>query len=118
MIMERKRGRQTPRRTWLHSSRGVGARDDVDCSPPFAGQAPCNGGKALGDPCGGDAPAQQTVVHAPTALSCLGVLPGLGVYTDSSDSENSSFSDDTDLDLDLIGRRRVQHEVDHSPKPN
>uniref|UniRef100_V5HK30 Putative nefa-interacting nuclear protein nip30 n=1 Tax=Ixodes ricinus TaxID=34613 RepID=V5HK30_IXORI len=83
-----------------------------------SGQAPCNGGKALGDPCGGDAPAQQTVLHAPTALSCLGVLPGLGVYTDSSDSENSSFSDDADLDLDLIGRRRVQHEVDHSPKPN
>ncbi|KAG0439102.1 hypothetical protein HPB47_016755 [Ixodes persulcatus] len=83
-----------------------------------SGQAPCNGGKALGGPCGGDALAQQTVVHAPTALSCLGVLPGLGVYTDSSDSENSSFSDDADLDLDLIGRRRVQHEVDHSPKPN
>ncbi|CAN7997320.1 unnamed protein product [Ixodes hexagonus] len=63
---------------------------------------------------------QQTVIHAPTALRCLGVLPGLGVYTDSSDSENSSYSDDAELDLDLIGRRRlrVQHDADHSPKPN
>lgn len=80
------------------------------------GESPVNGTSGLAR---SDA-AQQTVVHAPTALHCLGVLPGLGVYTDSSDSENSSYSDDADLDLDLIGRRRVriQHDTDHSPKPN
>lgn len=62
----------------------------------------------------------QTVVHAPTALRCLGVLPGLGVYTDSSDSENSSYSDDGEIEFDLVGRRRLQmqHEATHSPKPN
>lgn len=60
-------------------------------------------------------------VQAPvTALHCLGVLPGLGVYTDSSDSENSSFSDEADLELDLVGRRRPApiHQAERSPKPN
>lgn len=60
-------------------------------------------------------------VGAPvTALRCVGVLPGLGVYTDSSDSENSSFSDEADLELDLVGRRRPAplHQAERSPKPN
>ncbi|KFM83333.1 Protein FAM192A, partial [Stegodyphus mimosarum] len=42
-------------------------------------------------------------------ISCLGVLPGLGAYSDSSDSENSSDSDvEKDGEYDLIGRRHVQ----------
>ncbi|CAN8025104.1 unnamed protein product [Ixodes persulcatus] len=95
---------------------GGGRTQGTTAARAFARHAPSCGvlAHSATDPPG----TQQTVVHAPTALSCLGVLPGLGVYTDSSDSENSSFSDDADLDLDLIGRRRVQHEVDHSPKPN
>lgn len=66
-------------------------------------------------------PNEQVGVQAPvTALHCLGVLPGLGVYTDSSDSENSSFSDEADLELDLVGRRRQapMHQAERSPKPN
>lgn len=66
-------------------------------------------------------PDERVRVQAPrTALRCLGVLPGLGVYTDSSDSENSSFSDEADLELDLVGRRRQApiHQADRSPKPN
>ncbi|KAL1431897.1 hypothetical protein MTO96_013984 [Rhipicephalus appendiculatus] len=66
-------------------------------------------------------PNEHVGVQAPvTALRCLGVLPGLGVYTDSSDSENSSFSDEADLELDLVGRRRQapMHQAERSPKPN
>lgn len=45
-------------------------------------------------------------------LQCLGVLPGLGAYSDSSDSENSSNSDhEKDSDLDLVGRRRLRVQV-------
>lgn len=121
-------GASTGRKSQLALLSAAVKRKGTDSSSDFSkkqrtnssGQVPCNGGNACGDPCS-DAPRAsvlQTVVHAPTALSCLGVLPGLGVYTDSSDSENSSYSDDADLDLDLIGRRRVQHDVDHSPKPN
>lgn len=65
-----------------------------------------------GDPGAGqvreDTSAVATVLCTPTALQCAGVLPGLGVYTDSSDSENSSSTDDADVKFDLIGRRRVQ----------
>lgn len=64
---------------------------------------------------------EEVRVRAPmTALRCVGVLPGLGVYTDSSDSENSSFSDEADLELDLVGRRRPAplHQAERSPKPN
>ncbi|KAK8765362.1 hypothetical protein V5799_032027 [Amblyomma americanum] len=75
--------------------------------------------------CEGDEERSQSPgevrVQAPvTALHCLGVLPGLGVYTDSSDSENSSFSDEADLELDLVGRRRpaAMHQAERSPKPN
>lgn len=42
-----------------------------------------------------------------STICCLGVLPGLGAYSDSSDSENSSDSDVGDNDFDLIGRRSV-----------
>uniref|UniRef100_G3MPV8 FAM192A/Fyv6 N-terminal domain-containing protein n=1 Tax=Amblyomma maculatum TaxID=34609 RepID=G3MPV8_AMBMU len=75
-------------------------------------------------PCDGDERSQspgEVQVQVPrTALHCLGVLPGLGVYTDSSDSENSSFSDEADLELDLVGRRRpaAMHQAERSPKPN
>ncbi|XP_015924305.2 PSME3-interacting protein [Parasteatoda tepidariorum] len=43
-------------------------------------------------------------------ISCLGVLPGLGVYSDSSDSDNSSDSeiDPKDLDYGLLGRRNAE----------
>jgi len=44
-------------------------------------------------------------------ISCLGVLPGLGAYTDSSDSENSSNSDDIGADYDLLGRRKLLIQV-------
>lgn len=104
-------------------SAAVKRKSDSSSSDPskkasLCGESSVNGTSGPGLACS-DA-AQQTVVHAPTALRCLGVLPGLGVYTDSSDSENSSYSDDADLDLDLIGRRRVriQHDADRSPKPN
>lgn len=40
-------------------------------------------------------------------ICCLGVLPGLGAYTDSSDSENSSDSEGAENEFDLIGRRKV-----------
>ncbi|XP_054714623.1 PSME3-interacting protein-like [Uloborus diversus] len=56
----------------------------------------------------------ETVGRNPNAkntISCLGVLPGLGVYSDSSDSENSSDTDmERDVDFDLIGRRHVHVE--------
>uniref|UniRef100_A0A2R5LLP8 Putative nefa-interacting nuclear protein nip30 n=1 Tax=Ornithodoros turicata TaxID=34597 RepID=A0A2R5LLP8_9ACAR len=73
---------------------------------------------------GGDSGAQDrrvhsataTVLHAPTALQCAGILPGLGVYTDSSDSENSSSTDDGEPKFDLVGRRRTQAQQLPEPK--
>lgn len=44
-------------------------------------------------------------------MTCIGVLPGLGLYTDSSDSEQSSDESETDLpknNYDLLGRTRWQ----------
>lgn len=42
-----------------------------------------------------------------STICCLGVLPGLGAYTDSSDSENSSESDVAENEYDLVGRSRI-----------
>ncbi|XP_049790032.1 PSME3-interacting protein isoform X3 [Schistocerca nitens] len=53
-------------------------------------------------------PASQNSVKNISSLHCIGILPGLGVYPDSSDSEQSS---DTDAELtlssgyDLLGRK-------------
>lgn len=53
-------------------------------------------------------PASQNSVKNISSLHCIGILPGLGVYPDSSDSEQSS---DTDSELalssgyDLLGRK-------------
>lgn len=55
----------------------------------------------------------QTSQQQSGVLRCIGVLPGLGVYSDSSESENSSGSEsepDLDVAFDLVGRpRRVIH---------
>lgn len=51
-------------------------------------------------------PSLTQSAHKST-ISCLGVLPGLGAYSDSSDSENSSDSDVGDIEYDLVGRRKV-----------
>ena len=53
-----------------------------------------------------DMPSLTQIANKST-ICCLGVLPGLGAYSDSSDSENSSDSDVGDNDFDLIGRRNV-----------
>lgn len=53
-----------------------------------------------------DMPSLSTTKPKPT-ICCLGVLPGLGAYTDSSDSENSSDSDVPENEYDLIGRRNI-----------
>ena len=49
----------------------------------------------------------QTTNKPKPTICCLGVLPGLGAYTDSSDSENSSESDVAENEFDLLGRRNV-----------
>lgn len=51
----------------------------------------------------------QTANKPRPTICCLGVLPGLGAYTDSSDSENSSDSDVAENEFDLLGRRNVHH---------
>ncbi|KAL1513711.1 hypothetical protein ABEB36_003084 [Hypothenemus hampei] len=48
-------------------------------------------------------------VENPSALKCVGILPGLGYYDASSSEENSSDSENSDCEvkssLDLLGRR-------------
>lgn len=34
-------------------------------------------------------------IHCPSAAVCIGILPGLGAYSGSSDSESSSDSEGT-----------------------
>lgn len=43
-----------------------------------------------------------------SSLQCIAVLPGLGVYTDSSDSDNADFDSDEDDD--------VQSQVPQQPR--
>ncbi|XP_061863771.1 PSME3-interacting protein [Colius striatus] len=45
-------------------------------------------------PCSGSSPAGPAV-HCPSAAVCIGILPGLGAYSGSSDSESSSDSEGT-----------------------
>nr|CAD7268948.1 unnamed protein product [Timema shepardi] len=45
------------------------------------------------------------------SMQCIGILPGLGTYADSSDSEQSSDTDQETvptLAVDLLGRKIVQ----------
>lgn len=52
-------------------------------------------------------PASENATTYASGVTCLGVLPGLGVYSDSSDSEASTDSDvDTSHRYDLLGRPR------------
>lgn len=46
-------------------------------------------------------------VHDRGALKCIGILPGIGKYKDSSDSEKSTDTDDEyDFsDFDWVGRK-------------
>lgn len=53
-------------------------------------------------------------VHNKGALKCIGILPGIGKYRDSSDSEKSTDTDeDYDFtDFDWIGRKSKKHSDD------
>ena len=45
-------------------------------------------------------------------MQCIGILPGLGLYPDSSDSEQSSDTDQelaTGVGYDLLGRKVSRH---------
>ncbi|XP_055855119.1 PSME3-interacting protein [Episyrphus balteatus] len=50
------------------------------------------------------------------SLKCTAILPGIGPYNDTSDSEMSSDSDDepqTGCQYDLVGRKRPKKKVEH-----
>lgn len=53
-------------------------------------------------------------VHNKGALKCIGILPGIGKYRDSSDSEKSTDTDeDYDFtDFDWIGRKAKKNSDD------
>ena len=44
-------------------------------------------------PAAAAASADGDAVEYPSALRCIGVLPGVGVYSDSSDSDSDASSD-------------------------
>lgn len=50
------------------------------------------------------------------ALTCIGILPGLGCYNNSSDSEMSSESEQEchQLQIDLLGRKIIKKKPDES----
>lgn len=48
------------------------------------------------------------VLHLPAAAVCVGILPGLGAYSGSSDSESSSDSEGT---VDEIGSPIKRHRL-------
>lgn len=50
-------------------------------------------------------------VHDKGAMKCIGILPGIGKYRDSSDSEKSTDTDDDyDFsDFDWVGRKVKKH---------
>ncbi|XP_076337057.1 PSME3-interacting protein [Tachypleus tridentatus] len=56
--------------------------------------------------------SSEGMQNKPSGLVCIGVLPGVGVYSDSSDSEDSSSSDTEDgLDIltpNLLGRAKLK----------
>lgn len=54
-------------------------------------------------------------VHDRGALKCIGILPGIGKYEDSSDSEKSTDTDDEyDFsDFDWVGRKVKKDEGCH-----
>lgn len=39
------------------------------------------------------------VLHLPSAAVCVGILPGLGAYSGSSDSESSSDSEGSEIEI-------------------
>ncbi|KAJ1082178.1 hypothetical protein NDU88_002347 [Pleurodeles waltl] len=43
----------------------------------------------------GSSSARGSIVHCPSASICIGILPGLGAYSGSSDSESSSDGEGT-----------------------
>lgn len=53
-------------------------------------------------------------VHNKGALKCIGILPGIGKYKDSSDSEKSTDTDDDyDFsDFDWVGRKIKKNDND------
>lgn len=53
-------------------------------------------------------------VHDVGAMKCIGILPGIGKYRDSSDSEKSTDTDDEyDFsDFDWVGRKVKKHSDD------
>lgn len=48
------------------------------------------------------------VLHLPSAAVCVGILPGLGAYSGSSDSESSS---DSEGSVDEIGSPIKRHRL-------
>ncbi|XP_029908858.1 PSME3-interacting protein isoform X2 [Myripristis murdjan] len=61
---------------------GAGAAEEQQTLPGLAAKTPS---AALG--------SGQGMLHLPSAAVCIGVLPGLGAYSGSSDSESSSDSE-------------------------
>jgi len=68
--------------------------------------------------CNSNSESMPAVDYA-SGVSCLGVLPGLGVYSDSSDSEASSDSDieTSAAQYDLLGRPRWNTHVSAEAAP-
>ncbi|KAF7266440.1 hypothetical protein GWI33_020233 [Rhynchophorus ferrugineus] len=60
----------------------------------------------------GDSVSQTSVSQERPALKCVAILPGLGCYEDSSSDENSSDSDNSEIEtrsrIDLLGRKIIQ----------
>lgn len=61
------------------------------------------------------APVLDAVEPPKAGLYCIGVLPGIGKYTESSDSEKSTDTDEDyeDASYDWVGRK-VKNDHDHS----
>lgn len=56
---------------------------------------------------------RQQLVKVPSALKCLAVLPGIGDYKSSDDSDGSSELEDSSGRMDLTGRQiRKKKECD------
>lgn len=57
--------------------------------------------------------SKQNTTGNDQGLKCIGILPGMGVYRDTSDSEESTDSDVCDkVEYDLLGRK-----IDATKKP-
>lgn len=83
------------------------AEETVSSSNDVANNAQTDAANASADGWS-DEPSENYMYRS--SLQCIGVLPGLGAYSDSSDSDNSSSSDiDPDSNsYDLVGRRLAQ----------